>query len=221
MSLLDWVFIGTLSSAILFGLFSLFSIIFLFSTGKQIQQLTKIRTKNARKRKKIKRTLKKAKAKRKKQRWSLVVCVLLVGILSSTAFYARYYQATNLGERDSEGIVQGYYLLNETKNQIDTLSESSSTEKSENNLRELAAKLSSFGMRGADGRLTEEGQRLLTRYYNQVKELGLNLNNQSVEILDNQEIRETYLQDLQKAQKTQSKIITYFKINESALEQKK
>ncbi|OTN88609.1 hypothetical protein A5819_001090 [Enterococcus sp. 7E2_DIV0204] len=221
MSLLDWVFIGTLSSAILFALFSLFSIFFLFSTGKKIQQLTRIKTKNTRKRKKIRRTLKKVKGKRKKQRWGLVICVVLVGILSSTAFYARYYQATNLGERDSEGIVQGYYLLNETKNQIDALSESHNSEKSENNLRELAAKLSSFGMRGADGRLTEEGQRLLTRYYNQVKELGLNLNNQSAEMLSNQEIRETYLNDLQKAQKTQSKIITYFKINESALKQKK
>jgi len=221
MSLLDWVFIGTLSSAILFALFFLLSIILLFSTGKQIQQLTKIRTKNSRKRKKIKRALKKAKVKQKKQRWSFVICLILVGVLSSTAFYARYYQATNLGERDSEGIVQGYYLLNETKEQINKLSESSSTEKSENNLRELAAKLSSFGMRGADGRLTEEGQRLLTRYYNQVKELGLNLNNQSVEMLDNLETRESYLNDLQKAQKTQSKIITYFKINESALKQKK
>ena len=221
MSLLDWVFIGTLSSAILFALFFLLSIILLFSTGKQIQQLTKIRTKNSRKRKKIKRALKKAKVKQKKQRWSFVICLILVGVLSSTAFYARYYQATNLGERDSEGIVQCYYLLNETKEQINKLSESSSTEKSENNLRELAAKLSSFGMRGADGRLTEEGQRLLTRYYNQVKELGLNLNNQSVEMLDNLETRESYLNDLQKAQKTQSKIITYFKINESALKQKK
>ncbi|WP_375180331.1 hypothetical protein [Enterococcus rotai] len=221
MSLLDWVFIGTLSSAILFALFSLFSIFFLFSTGKKIQQLTRIKTKNTRKRKKIRRALKKVKGKRKKQRWSLVIFVVLVGILSSTAFYARYYQATNLGERDSEGIVQGYYLLNETKDQIDVLSESHNPEKSENNLRELAAKLSSFGMRGADGRLTEEGQRLLTRYYNQVKELGLNLNNQSAEMLSNQETREIYLNDLQKAQKTQSKIITYFKINENALKQKK
>lgn len=221
MSLLDWVFIGTLASAILFALFFLLSIVLLFSTGKQIQQLTKIRTKNSRKRKKIKRALKRAKTKQKKQRWSLVVCVILVGILSSTAFYARYYQATNLGDRDSEGIVQGYYLLNETKDQIERLSESSHSEKAENNLRELAAKLSSFGMRGADGRLTEEGQRLLTRYYNQVKELGLNLNNQSVEMLDNPETREVYLNDLQKAQKTQGKIITYFKINETALKQKK
>ncbi|EOH94989.1 hypothetical protein UAW_02068 [Enterococcus haemoperoxidus ATCC BAA-382] len=221
MSLLDWVFIGTLSSAILFALFSLLSVIFLFSTRNQVRQLARIRTKNARKRKKIKRVLKKTEAKRKKQGWNLVVFIMLACIMSGTAFYARYYQATNLGERDSEGIVQGYYLLNETKNQINILNESSNPEKAENNLRELAAKLSSFGMRGADGRLTAEGQRLLTRYYNQVKELGLNLNNQSVEMVENTQTRETYINDLQKAQKIQSKIITYFKINENALKQKK
>lgn len=186
-----------------------------------MQQLVKVRTKNAKKRKKIKRMLNKAEIKRKKQGWMFVICVILTCVLSGTAFYARYYQATNLGDRDSEGIVQGYYLLNETSNQINTLSESNNSEKSGNNLRELAAKLSSFGMRGADGRLTEEGQRLLTRYYNQVKELGLNLNNQSVEILSNVETRDTYLNDLQKAQNTQGKIITYFKINEDALKQKK
>ncbi|MBO0473357.1 hypothetical protein IGL98_003318 [Enterococcus sp. DIV0840] len=221
MSLLDWVFIGTLSSAILFALFSLLSIIFLFSTRKQVRQFARIRTKNARKRKKIKRALKKAKAKHKKQGWNLVICIMFACIMSGTAFYARYYQATNLGERDSEGIVQGYYLLNETKNQINTLSESDNPEKAGNNLRELAAKLSSFGMRGPDGRLTAEGQRSLTRYYNQVKELGLNLNNQSAEMMENAQTRETYINDLQKAQKIQAKIITYFKINENALKQKK
>lgn len=221
MSLLDWVFIGTLASAILFALFSLLSIFFLISARKKVLQLTKTRSKNTKKRKKIKRMLKKAKVNYKKQRWNVVICIILACVMGAAAFYSRYYQATNLGEKDSQGIVQGYYLLNETSSQINTLNESSNPEKSENNLRELAAKLSSFGMRGADGRLTEEGQQLLTRYYNQVKELGLNLNNQSVEMLSNAETRETYSKDLQKVQKTQEKIITYFKINKSALEQKK
>ncbi|OTN88825.1 hypothetical protein A5819_001317 [Enterococcus sp. 7E2_DIV0204] len=221
MLLLDWVFIATLSSAILFALFSLFCFFRLFQIRKQLNQLSRIRSKNTRKRKKIRRKIKKTTVKLKKQRRNLLVFSILAICLCATAFYSRYYQATNLGEQDSDGIVQGYYLLNETVNQINQLSENNNSEKVENNLRELAAKLSSFGMRGADGRLTSEGQRLLSRYYNQMKELGLNLNNQSSEMVDNPEKREEYISVIQKTQATQKKIIEYFKVNEQALQQKK
>ncbi|MBM7689835.1 hypothetical protein BCR24_13165 [Enterococcus ureilyticus] len=221
MLLLDWVFIATLSSAILFALFSLFWLFRLFQTRQHLGELSHVKTKNARKRKKIRRKIKKTTVKRKKQRRNVIACLVLALCLCATAFYSRYYQATNLGERDSDGIVQGYYLLNETINQINRLSENNNSEKAENNLRELAAKLSSFGMRGADGRLTTEGQRLLSRYYNQVKELGLNLNNQSSEMIENPQTREEYIQVIQKTQVTQKKIIDYFKVNEQALQQKK
>ncbi|WP_087639329.1 MULTISPECIES: hypothetical protein [unclassified Enterococcus] len=133
----------------------------------------------------------------------------------------RYHQATNLGDRDSDGIVEGYYLLNETSQQLEAIEQTENIEKTRKNIRELAAKLSSFGVRYADPRLSVEGQQLLNRYYSQMKELGLNLNNQSIESLKGKETYDIYMSDIKKGQMMQKKVFDYFKVNEGALQQKK
>jgi len=221
MLLLDWFFIGLLSGAILISLFALLVLSLSFVTNKKEKQLRGKRSKNKRKNKKIKRERYRLKVKKKKQIRYAISLVVLAVLLAGGAWYTQFYQKTNLAEEDAANIVQGYYLLSEVEKQIESVKDTANVEKTSSNLRELSAKIASFGIKSANGRLTIEGQQILNRYYIQMKELGLNLNNQSVETLRSEEVYTEYVENLSKVKKIQKKVITYFKVNEVALKNKK
>ena len=221
MSILDWLFIGILSTAILCIIFAIVFLISYFLTKKERFKLKQLRPKNKKRRRILKKKSRMLIKKGKKQIQLGLMFLLLGTVLAGGAAFSRYHQATNLGNRDSDGIVEGYYLLNKTSEQLASVQETPNVEKARKNLRELAAKLSGFGVRYADPRLTVEGQQLLNRYYSQMKELGLNLNNQSVESLQEKTTYENYLADIKKVQTIQKKVFTYFNVNEAALKQKK
>ncbi|MFD2305182.1 hypothetical protein [Enterococcus termitis] len=222
-SLLDWLFIGMLSLAILCLLCSSIFFVRLIRIKQKIVQVQTImekKKKDKKKRKRFKRKVISLK-KKKKKRVQLSILFLFLGILFiSSALFSRHYQATNLGKLDSEGIAEGYYLLNTVTEQLSSIKEQQNSEKKQKNIRELAAKLSGFGVRYADPRLTVEGQRHLNRYYAQMKELGLNLNNQSVESLQQEEIFEGYQKDIKNIVQIQDNVLRYFKVKESTLTRK-
>ncbi|MCA5013558.1 MULTISPECIES: hypothetical protein [unclassified Enterococcus] len=221
MTILDGLFIGILSTAILCMIFASAFFVSSFFIRKKIKQLEQRRPKSKKKRKFLKKKIFKLRKRRKKRLRSGLILFMLGGLLAGGTVFSRYHQATNLSDRDSDGIVEGYFLLNKTEQQLAAVKETTNKEKTSKNLRELAAKLSGFGVRYADPRLTLEGQKLLNRYYSQMKELGLNLNNQSAESLQEKTIYDDYVADIKKVQATQKKIFVYFNVNESALEQKK
>jgi hypothetical protein len=221
MSTLDWVFIGILSTAILCiivaGAFFVGAVI----TRRKMVQLKQRRFKNKKKRAVFKKKAFRLKNKTKKQVRTGLLFFVIGGLLAGGAVFSRYHQATNLSDRDSDGIVEGYYLLTRTEEQLATIKDTKNAEKTRKNIRELAAKLSGFGVRYADPRLTVDGQKMLNRYYSQMKELGLNLNNQSIESLQDKTTYDDYVADIKKVQTIQKNIFAYFKVNETALEQKK
>ncbi|WP_430597713.1 hypothetical protein [Enterococcus sp. AZ177] len=221
MLLLDWFFIGLLSGAILFSMFALLFLSFSIVTNKKEKQLNAKRSKNKQRNKKIKRERNRLRSQKKKQVQSTISLVVLATMLFAGAWYSRYYQKTNLADQDGANIVQGYYLLSQVEKQIESVKNTSNIEKTRSNLRDLSAKIASFGIKSANGRLTIEGQQILNRYYIQMKELGLNLNNQSVESLRTEEVYNEYVENLNKVKNIQKKVITYFKVNETALKNKK
>ncbi|MEI5994481.1 hypothetical protein [Candidatus Enterococcus mansonii] len=221
MEILDWFFIVLFSLAILSLIFSIAYLIFSLVTKKNINTIKSKRVKNKRKRKKLIRKRKKLEAQKKKQ-IKLGVIFLLSGVLFiSGAFYSRYYQATNLGKKDSDAIVQGYYLIHTIEQQLGKVDDEENAVRTQKNLYDLSARLSSYGARSADGRLSQQGQMLLNRLYSAMKELGLNLSNQSVDTLRRQEIMESYKKDIQKTKTNQKKVFDYFDVDEKALNQKK
>ena len=220
MELLDWFFIILLSLAILSLVFFVGFMIFSIHIGNNIRSMKKIRLKNKRKRKKQLRQRRELEKKRKKQIrlvTTFLVCTLVFG---SGALYSRYYQATNLGKKDSDAIVQGYYLMNEIQGQLEQVETTENEVKLQKNLYDLSARLASYGAREANGRLSDEGKILLNRLYTNMKELGLNMANQSIETLRNKGVLEGYLADIKKAKENQAKVFTYFNVNENALKQK-
>lgn len=221
MSSLDKIFIGVLSLAILCVVLSIVYFVAGILTATKGNELKNKKPKNKKSCRKLKKRIQLLTKKRRKQ-INTGILLLICGMLSvGIGMYVRYYQATNLGDRDSDGIVEGYYLLNQINLQLEEIAQTPSLEKSRNNIRDLAAKLSSFGMRSADPKITVEGQRLLNRYYSQIKELGLNLNNQSVERLQEEQVYDIYMSDIEKSKDSQKKVFDYFKVDESALQQKK
>lgn len=215
--ILDWIFTVLVSFFIL-GL--IFSVIYLFSllkTQKRLKKLKKNKPKNKKKRKKWVRQRKKGERQRKKQLRLVLFFIIGSLICGATAAYSRYYQATNLGEKDSDAIIQGYHLINGIQKQLDQIDDKKYEVKIQKNLYDLSARLSSYGARNADRRLSPEGQLLLNRFYANMKELGLNINNQSVDSLRNKKIMDGYDSDLTKAKQNQEKVFTYFHIDERAL----
>lgn len=135
MSVLDWLFIGLLSSAILFLLFMVLTGLGAILTGRNLKKLTKKRVKNKKKRKRLKRAVQQLREKRKRQ-WGNVFLLLVLAIgFGGGAFYARYYQGKTLNERDSDGVVQGYYLVEEISGQLDNINDAESTAKVVSNIR--------------------------------------------------------------------------------------
>lgn len=219
MSILDGLFIGLVSGTILFFFFGLLFLGVRLKVGKKIKNLERLRPKNEKKRRRLMKVLRGRRAKAKKYTRNSLILLTLGLLCLGGSVYSRYYQSTSLSERDSEAIVEGYYLLQQTENQMLSINETDNVEKTRSNLRELSARMASFGTRQADGRINLEGQKLLNRYYSLMKELGLNLNNQSIESLQNLEIYDEYMMDIEKTKEAQGNVIEKFKVNEQALQQ--
>lgn len=221
MSILDWTFVALISSALLFVIFAGFSFFLSFSTEKKAQKFKRRPPKNQQKRKRFlakRRNLEKQKQQQKNLGVLFIICMLLTG---GSAFYSRYYQMTNLEAGDSEAIVQSYYLIEDIEEQLANLKNGTNPEKSIKNLREVSSRLASYGVRRPYQGLAEEGQKVLTRHFALMKNLGVNLASQSVESLTNPEIMESYVNDVSKIKESQKRVFEEFKVNESALKQKK
>lgn len=221
MSTLDWIFVALLSLAILFCVFSFIYFLFSIFSKKQLKKLERKRPKNKLKRKKLRRMIRQQKEQVKKQLIASIIFVLLAGLSFGSSYYASYYQKHTLNNRDSDAIVQGYYFISQIDIQLKEAKNSDNQEKLANNIKELSSRLASYGNQKAYHRLTLEGQQILNKQYDYMKQLGVNLAAQAPSFLGNQEKLLEFTQDLDKAKEQQKKVFKYFHINESALSKKK
>lgn len=221
MTILDWVFIGLFSGAILSLIFFIVYLSFSFISKGKVKSLNnRKKPKDKRKRKKLMVARRRLQEKSGKQLRNGIVFLVLCLLLAGGAGYARYYQMTNLDDEDANSIVQGYYLLNQTEEQLDSISNGDQSSKAVGTLREYAARLAGYGVIQSSTRLGLEGQQLLNRYYNSVKTLGLNLANQSADTLDEATIS-GFVDDIAKIKAQEQKVMAHFSISESALQQNK
>lgn len=221
MIILDWVFTGLLSGAILgLILFIVYLSFALVTKGKVKKIDSRRRPKDKRKRKKMMNVRRRLQKKGGSQLRSSIIFLVICLLLSGGAGYARYYQMTNLDDEDANSIVQGYYLLNQTEEQLNNIANGDRSSKSIGTLREYAARLAGYGVIQSGTRLGLDGQQLLNRYYNSIKTLGLNLANQSQETLD-EDMLSGFVDDIAKTKAQEKKVMEHFSISESALQQNK
>lgn len=221
MSVLDWLFIGLLSSGFVSILVLLFVSTRLFSIKRTLNMLNRKRPKTKQKR----RWLKKKKYRLQKQnrfflRWLLLLAIFGIVTICG-ALYARYYQSTNLTAEDSNMIVQSYFVTEEVNTNLKDIESGGSIDKIQPKLRDVSSLLVSYGNRNLAQGMSEEGTSLLIRYKAMMKELGTNIYALSSEDLANAQLVSDYQKDLEKLTQSRKKVFDYFKINELALKQKK
>ena len=221
MSVLDWLFVGLLSSAILFCVLGIGVLGFSLKVRSDHRTLQAKRPKQKKRKKRWQRQCNAL----KKRQWRFlrrgVVLLVLAGVSVGLGFYSRYYQATNLNENDSEIIVQSYFLVGEVQKELVSIQEGADPGKSYGRLKEILGMLISYTNQLPSAHLTQEGQQLLRRYYNRAKEFGLNVDKQSAESLSKPELLSELLADIEKIQNEQQTVFKTYGVNESALKQKK
>ena len=216
MSIIDWLFIACISISILCGVFGVVSLIRVISTKKELKRFQAMAPPKKKKKKRLwMRKIKQLMITVKKQRNTALFLFLLGPLLVAGGFGGRYYQSTALSKDDTASIVTGYYLTTEIGKQFALVEEDPG--RARTNITELSGRMASFGVKRADGRINVEGQRLLNRYYKQMKEFGLNVTGQMEPLMTDEGIRASYEDDLAAILKTQKKVTQYFKLKEDAL----
>lgn len=221
MTILDWFFIGCCSAFLITFVIGVFSLILSVSTNKNFNDLKRKRPKNKTKRKRWQRACQQLKKKKQGQVKRGIILIILSILFASSGLYARYYQMTNLSSSDSRIIVQGYFISEEINQTFQELQNGANVEESKEKLMELTSLLTSYGTSTPSNGLSKDGQKVLNRYYVQLREYGTNAYSLSSEQLNNQETISTYLEDLKRVQQTQKKVFEEFGVDETALKQKK
>ncbi|MBL1229908.1 hypothetical protein IW492_11760 [Enterococcus sp. BWB1-3] len=221
MSILDWSFVILLSGTLLFSLFGCLLFIGFLRTSRKWKRLKRKQPpKKKKKRRQFLRACKQLEKKRKGQRRRSLIVLVFAGLFLASGMYSRYYQQNHLQAEDADALVQSYYLLDDAALQITNIQNGDNPKKSSNNLHEITSQLASYGARKANLTLTEDGQKLLNRHFTLLRELGVNLNGQSAESLQQVGKAEEYLADIVKVQESQSTVFKRFNVNEGALKKK-
>ncbi|MCA5011432.1 MULTISPECIES: hypothetical protein [unclassified Enterococcus] len=221
MTILDWIAVICLAAAILFLLSMCLFLFLFFRTKKESNRLAKIRTKNKKKRKRIIRAKRTAQRKQKKNLLISIVFFIISLMCGAGSAYTIYYQANNLSESDQKAIVNGYYYLNEVDNQLEEAANNGDEKVISTNVNTLASRLSGFALNKADYRISSDGQLLINRYYTSMKELGVNLSSQPVEVYKDSNQIEALKADIEKVKKNEKAVFKKFKVDEQSLAEQK
>ncbi|MBP1040164.1 hypothetical protein I6N95_03975 [Vagococcus sp. BWB3-3] len=217
---LDWLIIGAISLGIICLLLLILSFAASLRARSQLRKLGgKPTGRSAKKkwRRQKNRYTKTQKSAFKSGSWLLLMTLVISGI----GGYAKYYQMTNMTAADTENIVTGYYLLDQMTEQLNAIESSENDEKLNANIHTLAVRMASFSSKKGSDRGTKESQLLLNRYYARMGQLGVNLASQKAEVLkEDQELLHSYIQDIERVEESQNKVLAFYQVDEKSLAQK-
>lgn len=217
---LDWLIIGAISLGIICLLLLILSFAASLRARSQLRKLGGKPTGRSVKKKwrrQKNRYTKTQKSAFKSGSWLLLMTLVISGI----GGYAKYYQMTNMTAADTENIVTGYYLLDQMTEQLNAIESSENDEKLNANIHTLAVRMASFSSKKGSDRGTKESQLLLNRYYARMGQLGVNLASQKAEVLkEDQELLQSYIQDIERVEESQNKVLAFYQVDEKSLAQK-
>ena len=222
MSILDWIFVIGIALTIVALLGSVYSFVKVLRLGQQIKRLSAKRIKNKKKRRALVRKRQGLIKNRKRSLRFFVVLLLMSGAFGGASGYLSYYQAMNLTTDDSDSVVKGYYLLRDFEQQLEIAKgKSDNEEKIQKNIRYLATAMASYGTKKASTVNSKEGQLKLNRYYNAIKQVGINASTQTKNFYGNPQVADIFLTDIKQAQTYEKAAFTYYKVDESAFSKEK
>lgn len=222
MSIVDWMFVIGISLAIVALLGSGYFVLQALRMHQQLRRLPVRRLKNKKKRRAVARKRHRLTQSRKKSLGFCLVLLLLTGLLGGASFYLADYQAMNLTTDDADSLAKGYYLLSDFEDQLMIAKEKGDEEeKIQKNIRYLATAMASYGTKKASDVNSAEGQLTLNRYYNSIKQLGMNASTQTKNFYGNSQIVDSFLEDIKNTQSYEKAAFVFYKVDEMALAEEK
>lgn len=207
---LDLFFLISFSISILFLLSTVLIVLLII---KNVRAISRIKGKR-----KYKSKIKKLSKTKKRLIVFLFIFSLLTFGSAGIASYISYYQSINLSQKDSENVVKGYYLINDIESELLKAKDKSiDNKKATQNIQNLSNSMASFGGMRASDKNKEDGQLILNRYYNIIKEIGVNISSQPQDFYGNAELTDEFVNDLKRAKDYQKEVIKYYKVNEDEL----
>ncbi|MFW7431152.1 hypothetical protein [Vagococcus carniphilus] len=220
MANLEWILLGTFIGSLVLLILGLVFLFLVILDGKNIKKIKK--SKKSRKKSKQKaraNELNKLQKKKKKSRIAFIICLIFSILLGGAAGYITYYQSVNLSQKDSESVVEAYYLLIDFEKELKDVQNGKIDEKKFVDMaRQQSSRMASFNSKRASELNKEEGQILLNRYYNVVKEIGVNSSSQLQDFTNDKELVEEFLKDINKAKTYQKDVFKFYKVDEKTLE---
>lgn len=211
MTKLQWLFIGSVSVTLLSFIFFLFYLLSYVLINKKTKQKSEVQDGDQQLRHRMKKCIKKT-----------GIFLMFTLISGSGAGYIAYYQATNLSDTDSTNLSEGYFYLSDLKKELEMIQEGKEDEaKSQSTINHITTAMSSYSIKKASAMNTVEGQRILNRYYQAMAELGLNISRESRTLSSDPEAITESLEDIEKLQTNQEKVLEFYQVDIAALESQK
>lgn len=215
---LETIFLGTFISSLILLLIALTLFVLFMVRRGQLKKISKKKQKNKSKRRKQQKKIEELRKSSRRSLMFFLLCLFLGIGTGVGAGYISYYQSINLSEKDQKAVVKGYYLLSDFEKQLESIKKGEMEEKKvTQNIQNLGSSMANYNGMTASELNKEEGQVKLNRYYNIVKEIGINTSAQSQEFFANEELLDEFLKDTKKAQNYQKDVFKFYKVDEKSL----
>lgn len=218
MELLDWLFVILLSLAIFAVIFLVISLVGWTVGSQKLSKVSALKPNKKQRRAWLEYRLELTNQISKKRNQA-VFALIFAAVFAGGSFYIQYHQSTSLTAKDSENVVQGYFILQELEKQLTELPNSSNEKKTQATIYELSSRLVSYGSNVPEPRLGKEEKLVLKQLYTRMKQLGINLAGLSITQLKTEDVNTGYLNDIKRTQLAQEKVFEHFKVNKTALQQ--
>lgn len=218
---LELVLIGLLTALIVMVFFSFWLFFRNVQVTKGIQRLNARSTNSGRKKKKIRQTIVKLKRIKHSRVKKMIILMSLSVTLMASSYALKTHISRSLSGENGDTMAQAYYLIRNFEEQVDlAATKSEEEEKVTRNINYLATTMASYGVYTASYLNSEEGQLSLNKYYDAIKELGINNATMANEFYGNSILAEETQEDIKRLKAYEQKVVDYYQIDTSILEKK-
>lgn len=218
MTVLEWTIVVGTAVAILSFFFTVALFIRFTLKTIKLKKMPRSKIKNPKKRKKVAYVRHRLMRMRKQSLQFACLFLVFTVLFSGGVSYASYYQSVTLVPEDRQTLARSYFTTKEFYEELAIAAKGEgSKDEIYSDLQRLATELATSGTSRASRSYAEEGQTVLNRYYNALKELGKNAVTNLPNFYGNEELVLEYQEDLQKVENYQKQVFDYYKVNEASM----
>lgn len=215
---IELLLLGLMVVSIVFLFISFFLLLLNICTVKKIKSIASQRIDSRRKKKKNNQKIRQLENEKRSRLNKMIPLFILSLFLVISSVYMKVYISRSISSDDKTTFVNAHNLVRNFEEQIDIAATVSEEEKIVRNINYLATAMASYGIYKANYLNSEEGQLILNRYYDAVKELGVNNTTRAGDFYGNPTLVEETKADIERIKVNEKKVLEFYKIDESVLE---